>query len=94
MDTFKSLKMPPLFRTCPIASTMYEDFVLRVRKCRTNPNLSRAIQKCCDYIEMHLEEKIRAKDLADWVGYTEYYLTRKFKDETGFCQRLLKICSH
>jgi len=68
----------------PIASTMYEDFVLRVRKCRTNPNLSRAIQKCCDYIEMHLEEKIRAKDLADWVGYTEYYLTRKFKDETGF----------
>ena len=54
----------------------------------------RAIQKCCDYIEMHLEEKIRAKDLADWVGYTEYYLTRKFKDETGFCQRLLKICSH
>jgi AraC-like DNA-binding protein len=66
-----------------IAPIMYDDFVRRVHKCRTNPKLSKKVQKCCDYIEMHLEEKIRAQDLARLVGYTEYYITRKFKEETG-----------
>ena len=67
----------------PLALMMYDDFVRRVHKCRTNPNLSQQVQKCVDYIEMHLEEKIRAADLAALVGYTEYYLTHKFKEETG-----------
>lgn len=63
--------------------TMYDDFIHRVHKCRTNPKLSRQIQQCVDYIEMHLDQKILASDLAALVGYTEYYLTRKFKKETG-----------
>mgnify|MGYP004585904705 FL=1 len=67
----------------PLGLMMYDDFVRRVHKCRTNPNLSQQVQKCVDYIEMHLEEKIRAADLAALVGYTEYYLTHKFKEETG-----------
>lgn len=64
---------------------MYDDFVRRVHRCRTNPRLSAPIQTCCDYIEMHTNQKIRAGDLAALVGYTEYYLTHKFKEETGFC---------
>ena len=67
----------------PLGLIMYDDFVRRVHKCRTNPNLSQQVQMCVDYIEMHLEEKIRAADLAKLVGYTEYYLTHKFKEETG-----------
>lgn len=67
----------------PLALMMYDDFIQRVHKCRTNPNLSQQVQMCVDYIEMHLEEKIRAADLAKLVGYTEYYLTHKFKEETG-----------
>lgn len=62
---------------------MYDDFIHRVHKCRTNPKLSRQIQQCVDYIEMNLDQKILAADLAKQVGYTEYYLTRKFKEETG-----------
>ena len=62
---------------------MYDDFVRRVHKCRTNPNLSQQVQKCVDYIEMNLDKKIRAADIAALVGYTEYYLTHKFKEETG-----------
>ena len=62
---------------------MYDDFIHRVHKCRTNPKLSRQIQQCVDYIEMHLDQKILASDLAKQVGYTEYYLTHKFKEETG-----------
>ena len=66
-----------------LASAMYHDFVYRVHHLRTNPNYSHAIQKCCDYIELSLDRKIRTADLAALVGYSEYYLTEKFKKETG-----------
>lgn len=69
----------------PLGLMMYDDFIRRVHKCRTNPKLSRPVQQCVDYIEMHLDQKIRAADLASVVGYTEYYLTHKFKAETGLC---------
>ena len=67
----------------PLGLMMYDDFVRRVHKCRTNPYLSQQVQKCVDYIEMNLDKKIRAADMAALVGYTEYYLTHKFKEETG-----------
>lgn len=67
----------------PLPRMMYDDFIRRVHKCCTNPKLSTQVQKCVDYIEMHLDQKIRAADLAALVGYTEYYLTHKFKEETG-----------
>lgn len=66
-----------------ISTLMYDDFIRRVHKARQNPKLSSPIAKCRDYIEMHPGEKIRAKDLAKLAGYTEYYLTRRFKEETG-----------
>ena len=67
----------------PLGLMMYDDFVRRVHKCRTNPHLSQQVQKCVDYIEMNLDKKIRAADIAALVGYTEYYMTHKFKEETG-----------
>lgn len=66
-----------------LAHAMYHDFIYRVHHLRSNPNYSYAIQKCCDYIELSLDRKIRTSDLAALVGYTEYYLTEKFKRETG-----------
>ena len=66
-----------------LAHAMYHDFVYRVHHLHVNPNYSHAIQKCCDYIELSLDRKIRTADLAALVGYTEYYLTEKFKKETG-----------
>lgn len=66
-----------------LAHAMYHDFIYRVHHLRVNPNYSHAIQKCCDYIELSLDRKIRTADLAALVGYTEYYLTEKFKKETG-----------
>ena len=66
-----------------LALAMYHDFIYRVHHLRTNPNYSHAIQKCCDYIELGLNRKIRIADLATLCGYTEYYLTEKFKKETG-----------
>lgn len=66
-----------------IAATMYDDFIRRVHKRRTNPKYSPPVQKCVDYIEMHLGDRIRAADLAALVGYGEYYTTHKFREETG-----------
>jgi|GEM_PF-198656 len=66
-----------------LAHAMYHDFVSRVHQLHTAPGCSHAIRKCCDYIELNLDQKIRASDLAALVGYTEYYLTEKFKKETG-----------
>ena len=66
-----------------LAHAMYHDFIYRVHYARANPNYSHAIQKCCDYIELSLDRRIRTADLAALVGYTEYYLTEKFKKETG-----------
>ncbi|MDE7219250.1 MAG: AraC family transcriptional regulator [Oscillospiraceae bacterium] len=67
-----------------ISLAMYDDFIRRVHRCRNDPARSDAVQKCCDYIEMNLSKKIRAADLAALAGYSEYYITRKFKAETGF----------
>lgn len=66
-----------------ISHEMYEDFIRRVHKCRTKPTLSPYIQSCCDYIEMHVEESISIKTLSEMVGYTDYYLSKKFKQEMG-----------
>ena len=66
-----------------IGPAMYHDFIYRVHHVRSNPNYSHAIQKCCDYIELSLDRRIRTSDMAALVGYTEYYLTEKFRRETG-----------
>jgi AraC-like DNA-binding protein len=66
-----------------ISNIMYEDFVRRVHNSRNNPNLSKPIQNCCYFIEQNVERKPNIKELAQQVGYTEYYLSRKFKEEVG-----------
>ena len=63
--------------------TMYEDFINRVHKLKNSPTISKPIQSCCDYIDMHIQDKLSIQELALRVGYTEYYLTRKFKKEVG-----------
>lgn len=66
-----------------VPNLMYDDFIRRVHRARQDRKFSAPIEQCRNYIDMHIKEKIRAKDLAGLVGYTEYYLTHKFKEETG-----------
>lgn len=56
---------------------------MRVHRCRENTGMSRAIRDCCDYIGLHLEEELTLAGLADMLGYSEYYFSRKFKREAG-----------
>lgn len=62
---------------------MFEDYIFRVRKHRTNPAVSAQIRSCRDYIELHAEQELKLSQLAKHVGYSEYYLSRKFKKEMG-----------
>ena len=62
---------------------MYEDFIQRVHRQRCNPKYSQQIQSCAAYIEAHLDEELTLEKLAHEVGYSEYHLSRKFKEETG-----------
>lgn len=66
-----------------INHAMYEEFIMRVHKHRTNPNVSIQIQNCRDYIESHTDQELSLAILAKQVGYSEYHLSRKFKQEMG-----------
>lgn len=66
-----------------LSHAMYDDFVRRVHRVRTNSSLSRPIMKCCEYIDLHAEEELSIPLLAQNAGYTDYYLSRKFKAEVG-----------
>ena len=67
-----------------ICISMYDDFVRRVHRIRENPKYSEPIRRCCNYIEMNLDRNIRAQELADLIGYSVTYFTRRFREETGF----------
>lgn len=66
-----------------ISKNMLEDYVTRVRNARRESGISKSIQSCCDYIQSHINERLSTKDLAERTGYTEYYFSRKFKQEVG-----------
>ena len=67
----------------PLAMAMYHDFIFRVHQLRSGPAYTPVIQKCCDYIELSSDHPVSARELSALTGYTEYYLTDKFKKETG-----------
>ena len=66
-----------------VNTAMQEDFVLRVHRCRSGMGVSAQIQSCCEYIQLHLGEKMTLAQLAKWTGYSGTYLSRKFKSEVG-----------
>ncbi len=64
------------------AGTMQNDFVQRVHRVRSR-TLSKPVMDCCDYINLHLNENLSLKKLAAHLNYSETYLSRKFRAETG-----------
>lgn len=63
--------------------TMQDDFIRRVHRAKNANGISKQIQICQNYIQMHLSERITVETLAQFVGYSETYLSKKFKQETG-----------
>ena len=74
---------PSLSETAGICRRLLEDYVQRVYRKRESTELSPAIRDVRDYIDAHRCDSICLSDLAAFSGYSEYYLSRKFKTETG-----------
>lgn len=66
-----------------INNTMQEDFVQRVHQFRQNKNLSKSIRICVEQMRSRLEENISLEGFSKEFGYSTYYLSKKFKSETG-----------
>lgn len=66
-----------------ICRSMLEDYVQRVQQEKAKKNISGPIKSICDYIAVHIREKLSIAQLAAQAGYTEYYFSHKFKKEIG-----------
>ena len=61
---------------------LLQTVIQRVRKCREGSQ-SALSSACMEYVATHIFEKIRLDDMAQSLGYSGYYLSKKFKKETG-----------
>lgn len=66
-----------------LSMKMFLDFTQRVRNVRSGPQLSKPILDCCAYIQANLLGSLDLKTIANEIGYSEYYLTKKFAAEMG-----------
>ena len=66
-----------------ISREMVHDYVQRVHKIKSLPNCSTMTLACMDYVSMHISDKFSINDIAKHLGYADYYLTTRFKKETG-----------
>ena len=62
---------------------MYDDFILRVYRARSQPGRSKQIRDCCEYIQLHPEADLSIKSLARQYGYSDYYFSKQFRQEIG-----------
>lgn len=66
-----------------VCHSTFEDFLYLVHNAKQVPERSGAISACIDYIESHPDEELGIEYLASRVGYSKYYLSKKFKAEVG-----------
>ena len=66
-----------------LTEAMLADYVYRVRKSKQDTAVSTPIQNACAYIKSHIAEPLSIRVLARKSGYSEYYFSHKFKEETG-----------
>ena len=63
---------------------LFEEFSSRVHNLtERKKRFSNFVIEVQDYISLHIEENVSLKELAKKFHYTEYYFSRKFKEESG-----------
>lgn len=66
-----------------IGDRMYSHFIRLVHEKNRRKDLSKVIQATIEYIDLHIEDELSLTAVAQRMGYAEYYLSRKFKQEMG-----------
>lgn len=74
---------PALLDVTRINNEMLADFIRRVHQSKLSEGISPKIKECCDYIDLHIEEKLRPGELAALCGDSEAYFSTLFKREVG-----------
>ena len=62
---------------------MYGEFSKQIKYHSDLGGMSKAVRECMDYVRMNYMKPLSLEEIARHCGYTEYYLTRKFSNETG-----------
>lgn len=63
---------------------MLLDFTNRVAQAQLPLDTTQDIYKCIQYIKLHTNQAISVSDVADHVGKSRSYISRRFKKELGF----------
>lgn len=67
-----------------LSYTMLIDFTQRVSANKMPGGISQEIFDCVQFITRYTNEPIQVNDVADYLGKSRSYLTKKFKSELGF----------
>ena len=66
-----------------ISENALREYIEKVHDINANPGISKPIRDCCAYIQAHIVDDLDLSNIAKNIGYTEYYLSRKFRNEMG-----------
>lgn len=66
-----------------VNQNMIEAFIQKVSEIKLNQGRTKPIRECCDYIKEHFTEPLTLERISGEIGYTKYYLTKKFQQEMG-----------
>lgn len=67
-----------------LSYTALLDFTNRVASCKIPQGMSSDIYQCIQYISTHTNQHISVGAVADFVGKSPSYISKKFKKELGF----------
>lgn len=79
--------MKDLMQILTLAETMLYDFTNRVADLKDIHQYSSLVRACCNFINKHVRENLRVSDVAAHTGLGAYYVSKKFKAETGMSIR-------
>ena len=49
------------------------------------------LQEIIDYVEKHIQNKLNLKELSDFMGYSSFYISRKFMNIYGIPLTFVRI---
>ncbi len=75
--------MKDLLPIITISREMLYDFSERVKAQKHTRQYSKMVKHCCDYIDAHVQDGLRASHVASSSGFNDHYVAAVFKRETG-----------
>ena len=66
-----------------LRQSLYNAFLRQIHQSQENSGLSRAVRDCRSFIQRNYMAELSLGEIAVHCGYSEYYLSHKFFQETG-----------